>query len=95
MAVGELQPSRHANDCGSAATVTAFKRRRECCNSHGILLIFDEGITRWGWLGASFVVLYFGVTPDMLTMAKRTNKSAAPMEVVAASAKIHNSIVIY
>jgi adenosylmethionine-8-amino-7-oxononanoate aminotransferase len=31
----------------------------------------------------------------MLTMAKGTNNAAAPMEVVAVSAKIHNSIVIY
>jgi beta-alanine--pyruvate transaminase len=31
----------------------------------------------------------------MLTMAKGTNNAAAPMEVVEASAKIHDSIVIY
>jgi beta-alanine--pyruvate transaminase len=33
------------------------------------------------------------VTPDLLTMAKGTNKAAAPMGAVAASGKVHDSIV--
>ncbi|WP_408493654.1 aminotransferase class III-fold pyridoxal phosphate-dependent enzyme [Paraburkholderia sediminicola] len=70
-----------------------LQRLREICDKHGILLIFDEVITDWGRLGAPFAAQYFGVTPDMLTMAKGTNNAAAPMGAVAASAKIHDSIV--
>ena len=70
-----------------------LQRLREICDKHGILLIFDEVITGWGRLGAPFAAQYFGVTPDMLTMAKGTNNAAAPMGAVAASAKIHDSIV--
>ncbi|CAE6871546.1 Beta-alanine--pyruvate aminotransferase [Paraburkholderia domus] len=44
-------------------------------------------------MGAPFAAQYFGVTPDLLTMAKGTNNAAAPMGAVAASAKIHDSIV--
>ena len=70
-----------------------LQRLREICDKHGILLIFDEVITGWGRLGAPFAAQYFGVTPDLLTMAKGTNNAAAPMGAVAASAKIHDTIV--
>jgi beta-alanine--pyruvate transaminase len=70
-----------------------LERLRQICDKHGILLIFDEVITGWGRLGASFAAQYFGVTPDLLTMAKGTNNAAAPMGAVAASAKVHDSIV--
>lgn len=47
-----------------------LERLREICTRHGILLIFDEVITGFGRLGASFAVEYFGVQPDMVTSAK-------------------------
>jgi beta-alanine--pyruvate transaminase len=68
-------------------------RLREICDKHGILLIFDEVITGWGRLGTPFGAQFFGVTPDMLTMAKGTNNAAAPLGAVAASAAIHDAIV--
>ncbi|KXU89348.1 omega amino acid--pyruvate aminotransferase [Paraburkholderia monticola] len=70
-----------------------LQRLRDICDKHGILLIFDEVITGWGRLGAPFAAQYFGVTPDLLTMAKGTNNAAVPMGAVAASAKIHDTIV--
>jgi beta-alanine--pyruvate transaminase len=70
-----------------------LQRLREICDRHGILLIFDEVITGWGRLGAPFAAQYFGVTPDLLTMAKGTNNAAVPMGAVAASATIHDTIV--
>ncbi|HTH59819.1 MAG TPA: aspartate aminotransferase family protein [Paraburkholderia sp.] len=70
-----------------------LQRLREICDRHGILLIFDEVITGWGRLGAPFAATYFGVTPDLLTMAKGTNNAAAPLGAVAASKRIHDTIV--
>jgi beta-alanine--pyruvate transaminase len=70
-----------------------LQRLREICDKHDILLIFDEVITGWGRLGAPFAANYFGVTPDLLTMAKGTNNAAVPMGAVAASARIHDQIV--
>jgi beta-alanine--pyruvate transaminase len=70
-----------------------LERLRQICDKHGILLIFDEVITGWGRLGAPFAAQYFDVTPDLLTMAKGTNNAAAPMGAVAASVKVHDSIV--
>jgi beta-alanine--pyruvate transaminase len=70
-----------------------LERLRQICDRHGILLIFDEVITGWGRLGAPFAAQYFNVTPDLLTMAKGTNNAAAPMGAVAASVRVHDSIV--
>src|SRR5574338_1294026 len=46
-----------------------LQKLREICTKHGILLIFDEVITGFGRLGASFATEYFGVKPDLITCA--------------------------
>ncbi|HEX6571964.1 MAG TPA: aspartate aminotransferase family protein [Steroidobacteraceae bacterium] len=66
---------------------------REICTKHGILLIFDEVITGFGRLGAPFGAQYFGVTPDMITMAKGLTNGAVPMGAVAASMKIYETFM--
>ena len=43
---------------------------RELCDQHGILLIFDEVQTGCGRTGQWFAYQHFGVTPDVLTLAK-------------------------
>jgi len=70
-----------------------LQRLREICTKHGILLIFDEVITGFGRLGKATASEYFGVTPDLLTMAKAINNAAVPMGGVAASRAIHDTIV--
>ncbi|HTH73173.1 MAG TPA: aspartate aminotransferase family protein [Trinickia sp.] len=70
-----------------------LQRLRELCTKHGIVLIFDEVITGFGRLGASTASEYFGVTPDLLTLAKAINNAAIPMGAVAASRALHDTIV--
>lgn len=70
-----------------------LQKLREICTKHGILLIFDEVITGFGRLGAATASAYFGVTPDLLTMAKAINNAAIPMGAVAASRHVHDAIV--
>ena len=70
-----------------------LKRLREICNKHGILLIFDEVITGWGRMGSPFASQEFGVTPDIITMAKATTNGIVPMGVVACKEEIYDSIV--
>ena len=54
-------------------------RLREICDEHGILLIFDEVITGLGRTGKAFAAESFGVTPDMITMAKALTNGNVPM----------------
>lgn len=70
-----------------------LKRLREICTKHGILLIFDEVITGFGRLGKATASEFFGVTPDLITMAKAINNAAIPMGAVAASREIHDTVV--
>ena len=70
-----------------------LKRLRELCTKHDILLIFDEVITGFGRLGRAFASHYFGVKPDILTMAKGITNAAVPMGAVAASREIYDTIL--
>ncbi|MGB0783935.1 MAG: aminotransferase class III-fold pyridoxal phosphate-dependent enzyme, partial [Marinomonas sp.] len=60
---------------GSAGVIVPpqgyLKRLREICDQHNILLIFDEVITAFGRMGAKTGSEAFGVTPDVITMAKQ------------------------
>ncbi len=47
-----------------------LQRVREICNREGILLIFDEVQTGIGRTGTLFAYEQFGVTPDIMTLAK-------------------------
>ena len=81
---------------GSTGTLVPPKgylqRLREICDKHGILLIFDEVITGWGRTGSPFASQEYGVTPDMMTMAKATTNGISPMGVVACKEDIYDAI---
>jgi beta-alanine--pyruvate transaminase len=68
-------------------------RLREICDRHGILLVFDEVITGFGRTGHAFAAQSFGVTPDIMTMAKALTNAAQPMGAVAVSERIHDAII--
>src|SRR6478736_6056163 len=68
-------------------------RLREICDAHGILLVFDEVITGFGRTGQAFAAQSFGVTPDIMTMAKGITNAAQPMGAVAISERIHDTIM--
>ncbi|HXX84407.1 MAG TPA: aspartate aminotransferase family protein [Casimicrobiaceae bacterium] len=70
-----------------------LKRLREICDAHGILLVFDEVICGFGRTGSTFAAQSFGVTPDLMTMAKGLTNGAQPMGAVAVSERIHDTIV--
>ena len=68
-------------------------RLREICDRHGILLIFDEVITGFGRLGTPFAAGYFGVVPDMMTVAKGLTNAAVPMGAVFVRHGIYDTVV--
>ena len=70
-----------------------LKRLREICDKHGILLIFDEVITGFGRLGATFAAEYFGVLPDMITSAKGLTNGTVPMSAVFVRKGIYDTFM--
>lgn len=70
-----------------------LERLREITEEHGILLIFDEVITGFGRLGKATASEYFGVTPDLITLAKGVSNAAVPAGAVCVHQHIHDAIV--
>jgi len=70
-----------------------LERLRASCDRHGILLIFDEVITGFGRTGAPFAAQEFGVTPDILTMAKGLTNGCVPMGAVAVKKPIYDAFM--
>jgi beta-alanine--pyruvate transaminase len=70
-----------------------LQRLREICSRHGILLIFDEVITGFGRLGTPFALDYFGVEPDLVTVAKGITNGTVPMGAVFARDFVHDAFM--
>ncbi len=68
-------------------------RLRGICDKYGILLIFDEVITGFGRLGASFAAEYFGIVPDIITAAKGLTSGTVPMGAVFVRKDIHEAFM--
>ena len=82
-----------------ARPVCWFRRRATwngCAPSaarHGLLLIFDEVITGFGRLGAATAAEFFGVRPDIITLAKGINNASVPLGAVAVNRPIYDTVV--
>ncbi|MCP5080833.1 MAG: aminotransferase class III-fold pyridoxal phosphate-dependent enzyme [Alphaproteobacteria bacterium] len=70
-----------------------LERLREICDEHGILLVFDEVITGFGRCGAPFASQLFGVTPDIMTMAKALTNGSQPMGAVAVQDFVYDGVM--
>ncbi|MEJ6004193.1 aspartate aminotransferase family protein [Paucibacter sp. AS339] len=70
-----------------------LQRLREICDKHGILLIFDEVITGFGRTGNPFGAQTFGVTPDLMTVAKGLTNGCVPMGAVLAKDFIYDAFM--
>ncbi|GAA0861947.1 aspartate aminotransferase family protein [Sphingopyxis soli] len=70
-----------------------LQRLREICDRNGILLIFDEVITAFGRVGAPTASEAWGVTPDIITMAKGLTNAAVPMGAVAVKRELHDAVI--
>ena len=70
-----------------------LQRLRTLCDKHNVLLIFDEVITGFGRCGAMTGADAFGVTPDILNVAKQLTNGAVPMGAVIASSEVHETFM--
>ena len=70
-----------------------LKRLREICTANNILLIFDEVITGFGRMGAYTGAEAFGVTPDILNIAKQVTNGTQPLGAVVATKEIYDTFM--
>jgi len=65
-----------------------FRRIREICDRHGILLVDDEVLSGFGRTGRWFAIDHDGVSPDIVTCAKGLTAGYAPGGAVLVSDRI-------
>jgi taurine--2-oxoglutarate transaminase len=61
---------------------------REICDRYGILMVADEVMAGFGRTGKWFAIDHWGVTPDLMTMAKGLTSSYLPLGAVAMNHEI-------
>jgi len=82
---------------GSAGVVIPpvgyLQRLRKICTANNILLIFDEVITGFGRCGAYTGAEAFGVTPDIMNVAKQITNGTQPLGAVIAKKEIYDTFM--
>lgn len=69
-----------------------FKRVREICDRHGILLILDEVMCGMGRTGTLHACEQEGISPDLMTIAKGTGGGYAPIGALLVSKRVFEAI---
>jgi putrescine aminotransferase len=76
-------------------TAEYFGRVREICDRYGVLLIIDEVITGFGRTGAWFASEHFGISPDIMTMAKALTAGYMPMGAAVARSELIDALPVF
>ena len=70
-----------------------FKRVREVCDRHGILLILDEVMCGMGRCGTLYAFEQEGVVPDLVTVAKGLGAGYQPIGATLVAKHVYEAIV--
>jgi putrescine aminotransferase len=65
-----------------------LERVQEICRERDVLLVLDEVITGFGRTGEWFATERFGLSPDLITVAKGITSGYIPLGAVIASARV-------
>lgn len=69
-----------------------FKRVREICDQHGILLILDEVMCGMGRTGSLFACEQDGIAPDIMAIAKGLGAGYQPIGAMLCTSEIYDAI---
>jgi adenosylmethionine-8-amino-7-oxononanoate aminotransferase len=70
-----------------------FKRIREICDRHGVLLILDEVMSGMGRTGTLYAFEQDGIVPDIVTFAKGLGGGYQPIGAVLMRETVHDTII--
>jgi adenosylmethionine-8-amino-7-oxononanoate aminotransferase len=70
-----------------------FKRVREVCDRHGVLLILDEVMCGMGRCGTLYAFEHEGVVPDLVTVAKGLGAGYQPIGATLVAKHVYDTIV--
>ena len=68
-----------------------FKRVREICDTHGVLLVLDEIMCGMGRTGTMHACEQEGIAPDLMTVAKGIGAGYQPLAAVLVSSQVHEA----
>ena len=77
---------------GVPAVPGYFRRVREICDRHGILLILDEIMSGMGRTGVRYACETDGVAPDLLVMGKGLGAGFQPISATLVAERVHRTI---
>lgn len=83
-----LEPVQNSGGCFTAPP-GYFKRVREICDRHDVLLVADEVITGFGRIGDMFASTTYDIRPDMITCAKGMTSGYSPIGATIVSDRIY------
>ena len=86
-----LEPVQNAGGC-LVPPPEYWKRVREICDKHGVLLASDAVICAFGRLGEWFGIERFDVVPDMTSFAKGVTSGYLPMGGVVVNDRIASTL---
>ncbi|MCB1382394.1 MAG: aspartate aminotransferase family protein, partial [Notoacmeibacter sp.] len=69
-----------------------FRRIREICDTHGVLLILDDVMCGMGRTGTLFASEQEGISPDIVTIAKGLGAGYQPIGAMLCTAEIYDTI---
>jgi adenosylmethionine-8-amino-7-oxononanoate aminotransferase len=70
-----------------------FKRIREVCDRHGILLILDEVMCGMGRCGPLYAFEHEGIVPDLVTVAKGLGAGYQPIGATLVARHVYEAVV--
>jgi adenosylmethionine-8-amino-7-oxononanoate aminotransferase len=86
-----LEPVQNAGGC-LVPPPDYWRKAREICDRHGVLLVSDAVICAFGRLGEWFGIERFDVVPDMTSFAKGVTSGYLPMGGVMVNRKIQEAL---
>ncbi len=87
-----MEPVSGSSLCGAYPRKGYYKKIREICDRHGVLLIFDEVMTGFGRTGKWYGYENFDIVPDIMAVGKGMGGGYFPVGAAVITSKVAKTI---